>query len=196
MCSSRAPARRAACPRGRPMHDPQLTAEALATLPADVAILEHEDFVEGTHSTKWVEERLDLSQLQVDVASTEGVDALVRRDVTTEVNGRRFSVALWLPEGAAAAPSPAGGAKAAPRRAKSSEVAGSGSGSVQVPMQGTIVKVAVAVGDSVEAGQTVVILEAMKMENAVAATKAGIVKDVRVAAGDSVSAGDVVVVIE
>ena len=55
---------------------------------------------------------------------------------------------------------------------------------------------AVAVGDSVEAGQTVVILEAMKMENAVAATKAGIVKDVRVAAGDSVSAGDVVVVIE
>ena len=148
------------------------------------------------YSTKWVEERLDLSQLQVDVASTEGVDALVRRDVTTEVNGRRFSVALWLPEGVAAAPSPAGGPKAAPRRAKSSEVAGSGSGSVQVPMQGTIVKVAVAVGDSVEAGQTVVILEAMKMENAVAATKAGIVKDVRVAAGDSVSAGDVVVVIE
>ena len=43
---------------------------------------------------------------------------------------------------------------------------------------------------------SVVILEAMKMENAVAATKAGIVKDVRVAAGDSVSAGDVVVVIE
>jgi biotin carboxyl carrier protein len=63
-------------------------------------------------------------------------------------------------------------------------------------MQGTIVKVAVSVGDTVEAGQTVVILEAMKMENAVAASKAGVVKEVRVAAGDSVSAGDVVVVIE
>jgi biotin carboxyl carrier protein len=105
-------------------------------------------------------------------------------------------VALWLPEGSSAPVSTSGGAKASPRRAKSSEVSGTGSGSVQVPMQGTIVKVAVAVGDSVEPGQTVVILEAMKMENAVAATKAGVVKEIRVAAGDAVSAGDVVVVIE
>jgi acetyl-CoA/propionyl-CoA carboxylase biotin carboxyl carrier protein len=116
--------------------------------------------------------------------------------VTTEVNGRRFNVALWLPEGAGVAAPAASGGKASPRRAKSSEVAGSGSGSVQVPMQGTIVKVSVAVGDTVEAGQTVVILVAMKMENAVAATKAGVVKEIRVAAGDAVSAGDVVVVIE
>ncbi|MBU6233517.1 MAG: ATP-grasp domain-containing protein, partial [Acidobacteria bacterium] len=166
------------------------------TLPADVAILEHDDFVAGTHSTKWVEERLDLSQLQVAVTTAGEGEALVRRDVTTEVNGRRFSVALWLPEGASSAPNPTTSGKSSPRRAKSSEVAGSGSGSVQVPMQGTIVKVSVAVGDTVEVGQTVVILEAMKMENAVAATKAGVVKDVRVAAGDSVSAGDVVVVIE
>lgn len=166
------------------------------TLPADVAILEHEDFVNGTHSTKWVEERLDLLSLNVSVEHGDGPDALVRRDVTTEVNGRRFNVALWLPEGAGVAAPAASGGKASPRRAKSSEVAGTGSGSVQVPMQGTIVKVSVAVGDSVEAGQTVVILEAMKMENAVAATKAGVVKEIRVAAGDAVSAGDVVVVIE
>ena len=63
-------------------------------------------------------------------------------------------------------------------------------------MQGTIVKVSVAVGDTVEVGQTVVILEAMKMENSVNTEKAGTVKEVRVAAGDSVSAGDVVVVVE
>ncbi len=63
-------------------------------------------------------------------------------------------------------------------------------------MQGTIVKVNVAVGDTVEIGQAVVILEAMKMENAVNAEKSGVVKAVKVAAGDAVSAGDVVVVIE
>ena len=63
-------------------------------------------------------------------------------------------------------------------------------------MQGTIVKVLVAVGDAVEVGQTVCILEAMKMENAVNAEKAGVVNEIRVAAGDSVGSGDVVAVIE
>jgi biotin carboxyl carrier protein len=51
-------------------------------------------------------------------------------------------------------------------------------------------------GDDVEIGQTVCVLEAMKMENAITAEKAGTVKEVRVAAGDSVSPGDVIAVIE
>jgi len=63
-------------------------------------------------------------------------------------------------------------------------------------MQGTIVKVLVAAGDEVEVGQTVCVLEAMKMENAVSAEKAGTVQEVRVSAGDSVGPGDVVAVIE
>jgi acetyl-CoA/propionyl-CoA carboxylase biotin carboxyl carrier protein len=67
---------------------------------------------------------------------------------------------------------------------------------VSVPMQGTIVKVSIEVGQQVEAGDTVMILEAMKMENSVNAEKAGVVKSINVVAGDSVSAGDVVAVIE
>ena len=63
-------------------------------------------------------------------------------------------------------------------------------------MQGTIVKVLVEVGDEVEAGQTVCVLEAMKMENNIAAEKAGTVKEIKVAAGDSVGAGDVVAIID
>jgi acetyl-CoA/propionyl-CoA carboxylase biotin carboxyl carrier protein len=63
-------------------------------------------------------------------------------------------------------------------------------------MQGTIVKVLVAVGDSVDAGDSVCVLEAMKMENNVAADKAGTVTEVLVGPGDSVGSGDVVVVIE
>ncbi len=62
-------------------------------------------------------------------------------------------------------------------------------------MQGTIVKVLVEVGQQVEAGQAVVVLEAMKMENQIAADKAGTVAEIKVTAGDTVGAGDVVVVI-
>jgi acetyl-CoA/propionyl-CoA carboxylase biotin carboxyl carrier protein len=62
-------------------------------------------------------------------------------------------------------------------------------------MQGTIVRVNVAVGDQVEVGQTVCVLEAMKMENNIAADVTGTVSEVRVGPGDSVGAGDVLAVI-
>jgi biotin carboxyl carrier protein len=60
-------------------------------------------------------------------------------------------------------------------------------------MQGTVVKVLVAVGDAVTAGQPVVVLEAMKMENQLMAERDGVVESVRVAPGASVGAGDVLV---
>jgi acetyl-CoA/propionyl-CoA carboxylase biotin carboxyl carrier protein len=62
-------------------------------------------------------------------------------------------------------------------------------------MQGTIVKILVSVGDVVEVGQAMVVLEAMKMENHVAAERAGTVTEVRVGPGDTVGTGDVLVVI-
>ena len=62
-------------------------------------------------------------------------------------------------------------------------------------MQGTIVKVLVEVGAEVQAGQPVVILEAMKMENQITAERAGTVKEIKVSPGDTVGSGDVVVVI-
>lgn len=167
------------------------------TLPADVAILSHEDFANGVHSTKWVEETLDLSQLTVNSSppATAAQSDLVRREVTAEVDGRRVTIALWLPESTgAASPSKKSSLKA--RRGASHDTGGAGSGIVTVPMQGTIVKIVVEVGANVEVGDTVVILEAMKMENSVIADKAGVVKQIKVAPGDSVSAGDVVAVIE
>ncbi|HYV59653.1 MAG TPA: biotin/lipoyl-containing protein [Acidimicrobiia bacterium] len=63
-------------------------------------------------------------------------------------------------------------------------------------MQGTIVKVLVAEGDAVEPGQSLLVLEAMKMENHLNAEQGGTVKEVRVAAGDTVGTGDVLIVIE
>jgi acetyl-CoA/propionyl-CoA carboxylase, biotin carboxylase, biotin carboxyl carrier protein len=63
-------------------------------------------------------------------------------------------------------------------------------------MQGTVVAVVAAVGDTVQAGQTICVLEAMKMENNVTAEAGGTVRELHVAAGDTVSAGDVLAVVE
>jgi acetyl-CoA/propionyl-CoA carboxylase biotin carboxyl carrier protein len=170
------------------------------TIPADIAILEHPDFAALTHSTKWVENVLDLSQVGAPAPtepSESAPEPKVKRETTVEVNGKRFSVTMWVPESAGMAAAPASGGAPRPRRASSGSAGGgAASGEVAVPMQGTIIKVLVAVGDTVEAGQAVCVLEAMKMENNIAAGKAGTVKEVRVKPGDTVGSGDIVVVVE
>jgi acetyl-CoA/propionyl-CoA carboxylase, biotin carboxylase, biotin carboxyl carrier protein len=177
----------------------EMVIEGVATtIPADLAILKHPDFAAVTHSTKWVEEVLDLSGIEAPAAAipTSQDDApLVKRDTTVEVNGKRFAVSMWVPDQPVVA---VGSAKAAPKKApRAAGGAGGavGSGDVTAPMQGTIVKVLVEVGQDIEAGQAVVVLEAMKMENQLQAEKSGTVKEIKVAAGDTVGAGDVVVTI-
>ncbi|MGH1503699.1 MAG: acetyl/propionyl/methylcrotonyl-CoA carboxylase subunit alpha [Acidimicrobiales bacterium] len=170
------------------------------TIPADLAILKHDEFVAGEHSTKWVEEVLDLTGVKG--AQGAGDDAgdedepKVRRDTVVEVNGKRFDVSLWVPEGAMAVAGAPAKKKAKRRAAAGGAGGGSGSGDVSVPMQGTIVKVSVEVGQEVAVGDTIVVLEAMKMENNVTAEKAGTIKEIKVAAGDAVGGGDVVATIE
>jgi len=161
------------------------------TIPADLAILRHPDFAAVQHSTKWVEERLDLSGVASQVTPAEPPSAgLVQKSTTVEVNGKRFEVKVWVPESGGVAPV----ARRAPRAAAAST--SSGGGNVTAPMQGTIVKVLVEAGKAVSVGDAVVVLEAMKMENQLQAEKAGTVKSINVKAGDKVGAGDVLVVIE
>jgi acetyl-CoA/propionyl-CoA carboxylase biotin carboxyl carrier protein len=181
----------------------EMVIEGVATtIPADLAILRHPDFQDATHSTKWVEETLDLSGVEAPKTpqpSEDGAPPLVERATTVEVDGKRFAVKLWVPESAPATVVAGGGAAPPtarkPARAASASAGGGGSGEVAVPMQGTIVKVLVEVGATVEVGQAVVVLEAMKMENQIQAEVAGTVSQVKVAPGDTVGAGDVVVVI-
>jgi acetyl-CoA/propionyl-CoA carboxylase, biotin carboxylase, biotin carboxyl carrier protein len=177
------------------------------TIPADLAILEHPDFAAAIHSTKWVEDKLDLAALVATKGeapasipgAAEAEPARVRRDLDVEVNGKRFAVKAWVPESGPVVGVAAGSAAAAPKAKRAASAGGAaagGSGSVAVPMQGTIVKVLVEIGQAVEAGAAVVVLEAMKMENHINAEKSGVVKEIKVKAGDTVGAGDVVVVIE
>jgi acetyl-CoA/propionyl-CoA carboxylase biotin carboxyl carrier protein len=107
----------------------------------------------------------------------------IERTALAEVDGRRVSVKVRVPE-------PPYRALARRRRERASAGAGgAGSGLVTSPMQGTVLDVKVAEGDTVEAGQVVAIVEAMKMENEVAAHRAGTIADVAVSAGEPVTTG-------
>jgi acetyl-CoA/propionyl-CoA carboxylase, biotin carboxylase, biotin carboxyl carrier protein len=178
----------------------EMVVEGIATtIPADLAILRHPDFIACTHSTKWVEETLDLSGVDAAPAvapTSEDESPLVQRNTTVEVNGRRFDVKMWVPEVAVAAAGPAKAKKPTRSASAAGGASAGGNGKVSVPMQGTIVKVLVEVGQEVEAGQSVVVLEAMKMENQIEADKSGKVTAINVKPGDTVGSGDVVVVIE
>ena len=178
----------------------ELVVEGVATtIPADLAILKHPDFAAVTHSTKWVEETLDLSGVSATPASSapetgEDEPDMVQRTTTVEVNGKRFDVSMWVPDqpmvAAGAAP-----AKKREKRAASGGGGGAGTGKIEAPMQGTIVKVLVEVGAEVEVGAGLLVLEAMKMENQINADVAGTVQEIKVTAGDTVGGGDILVVI-
>jgi acetyl-CoA/propionyl-CoA carboxylase biotin carboxyl carrier protein len=187
----------------------EMVVEGVATtIPAQRAILEHPDFAAAVHSTRWLEERLDLSAVaaQETAPAGEHEDAgRVLREVDAEVDGRRYRVKLWVPDvsgpsaagaGGGSGPRAGAGASAGGRGRAAASLGVGGSGKIAVPMQGTIVKVLVAVGDIVKTGQTICILEAMKMENPITADKDGTVTELRVKPGDSLGAGDIVAVIE
>ena len=84
----------------------------------------------------------------------------------------------------------------APTTATAPSVAASQAGAVTSPLQGTIIKINAANGDAVKAGQTIIVLEAMKMQNDIAAPKDGTLSDLAVAVGDNVRSGQVLCVVK
>lgn len=110
------------------------------------------------------------------------------RNFLVNVNGTQYEVAVEEIDGKAA-PASKPVQAAAPVAAPAAAVAGGTK--VTAPMPGTILGVNVKEGEAVKAGQTIFILEAMKMESDVVAPVAGTIRGISVAKGASVSAGDV-----
>ncbi|MBA2318705.1 MAG: acetyl-CoA carboxylase biotin carboxylase subunit [Euzebyales bacterium] len=146
----------------------------------------HPDFVAGRVSTVSVEREWDLSELPAAEPAEPGSGPVEpTRTLTVEVGGKRLEVALFEPDAA-----PARGAKRERRGGGRASGGGPATENLVAPMQGTIVKTALDEGANVAAGELVLVLEAMKMENHINAHRDGVVTALHVAAGDVVNAGD------
>jgi len=160
--------------------------------------MQHEQFAAAEHCTNSVEREWDLSSLRPQgLPATGDEDEGPSREVVVEVGGRRMQVRVYgeLAAGGAAATS----TPTAQRRKRAAGSGASGTAAAEdltAPMQGTVVKYAVDVGDTVDEGQLVVVLEAMKMENHINAHRSGTVTALEFAPGDSVEAGAVLAHIE
>ena len=170
-------------------------AEGIATaLPFHRAVVEDLAFApaEGsafTVHTRWIETEFD-NQIPPYAGTVDAADSADEREtVTVEVDGKRLAVTL--PAGLGGAPrAAANGAK--PSRKRERQAVGAASGdAVAAPMQGTVVKVAVEDGQTVSAGDLIVVLEAMKMEQPLAAHKSGTIRGLNATVGATVPTGTV-----
>ncbi len=138
--------------------------------------------------TRWIETEFD-NTIEPFAGSGEAPEAAERETVTVEVGGKRLEVTLPSGLGIGGGASVASG-KAAPRRsAKRGSGAAASGANLASPMQGTIVKIAVEEGQRVEAGELIVVLEAMKMEQPLNAHKAGTITGLAAEIGQTLAAG-------
>ena len=146
--------------------------------------------------TRWIETEFDNTIEPFVAAGGEADAAAERQSVTVEVDGKRLQVTL--PGSLAVSAAPGAGAGAARPHARrggkrgGGAAAGGSGDSLSSPMQGTIVKMAVSDGDTVAAGDLVVVLEAMKMEQPLNAHKAGTITNLTAEVGSTVSSGAVI----
>ncbi len=180
----------------------EMVVEGIPTvIPFDLAVVSNPDFApaEGPFKvhTRWIETAFvnDIPAWTPGGATAEAADAGERQRVVVEVGGKRMEVVLPASLGTVS-----GGGKPAKAKKRSRSAAGpaaaAGGNALTSPMQGTIVKVAVAEGERVAEGDLVVVLEAMKMEQPLTAHRAGIVIGLSASAGETVSAGAVIAMIE
>jgi acetyl-CoA/propionyl-CoA carboxylase biotin carboxyl carrier protein len=161
-------------------------------IPFHRVVMDDADFTDEPFRvhTRWIETEWAGSVEPYGVTADGETDE-PREKVTVEVGGRRLEVSL---PGGLAMKSGGGGAKRKPPstgRSSASGAAASGD-SLAAPMQGTIVKVAVEEGQTVESGELVVVLEAMKMEQPLNAHKDGVVTALTAEVGQTVSSGAVI----
>ncbi|MFD6196171.1 acetyl/propionyl/methylcrotonyl-CoA carboxylase subunit alpha [Mycobacteroides salmoniphilum] len=181
----------------------EFNVEGLATvIPFHRAVVSDPAFIgdeDGfTVHTRWIETEWDntVEPFTADAAEGEADEALPRQKLIVEVGGRRLEVSL--PGDISLGGGGGGAANGVVRKKpKARKRGGHGGGaatgdSVTAPMQGTVVKVAVEEGQEVEAGELIVVLEAMKMENPVTAHKAGTITGLSVEAGAAITQGTVI----
>jgi acetyl-CoA/propionyl-CoA carboxylase, biotin carboxylase, biotin carboxyl carrier protein len=171
----------------------EMVIEGMATaLPFHRLIVRDPAFTSEPFSvhTRWIETEFNNTVPPFDpTAAAEAGAPAERETIVVEVGGKRLEVTL--PAGFATGGSAGTNGPRAPRRsgAGRKQAAAGGGDALTCPMQGTIVKVAVADGDTVAEGDLIVVLEAMKMEQPINAHKAGVVSGLSAKVGEVLTAG-------
>jgi acetyl-CoA/propionyl-CoA carboxylase biotin carboxyl carrier protein len=156
--------------------------QGLATaLPFHRAILEDPNYTETFKVyTSYIENEF-VNEIPAYIA--EALDSQTKaaaEKLVAEVNGKRFEILVHAPEPVVKR-----------HRAKQASAAGASGDGLPSPMQGTVVKIAVEEGQAVEAGDLIIVLEAMKMEQPLNAHKSGVIKNLKAVVGETVSSGTV-----
>jgi acetyl-CoA/propionyl-CoA carboxylase biotin carboxyl carrier protein len=186
--------RQAAIERGRRALAETTVAGMPTVLPFDRAVLNDPAYVaaDGTFAvhTRWIETEFDNTIPPYDQQVAQPEEPAAKQTVVVEVNGKRMEVVLGTDLAAAPAATPAKPRR--PKRRQSSGAAAVSGNTLTSPMQGTIVKLAVSEGDQVESGDVVVVLEAMKMEQPLAAHRSGTITGLQAQVGETVTNGSVI----
>jgi acetyl-CoA/propionyl-CoA carboxylase biotin carboxyl carrier protein len=156
--------------------------QGLATaLPFHRAILEDSNYTEVFKVyTSYIENEFVN---EIPAYAAEALDAQTKaaaEKLVAEVNGKRFEILVHAPDPVVKR-----------HRAKQASSAGAAGNGLPSPMQGTVVKIAVEEGQSVEAGDLIIVLEAMKMEQPLNAHKSGVIKNLKAVVGETVSSGTI-----
>jgi len=183
--------------------------EGLKTLiPFHRALLATEQWARGETCRDLLEDKQWLKSLapapeQAPAPDGEDPQALVEHTYAVEVSGRRFDVrVLAAPLGAGgvalngAGAGAAAGARRAPRRTARKSASGGGPDTLPSPLQGNMWKVLVKQGDTVQEGQLLCIIEAMKMENEITAHKSGTIVELPISEGAPIQAGAAIATIK
>src|SRR6478752_1073894 len=175
--------------------------EGLKTLiPFHVALLQTEQWANGETCRDLLEDKSWLKTLAFDgpPKPAEGEEEPVEQAYTVEVSGRRFDVKVIGPPfaGGANGAAPAATGRAAPKRGERKSSSGGGADELLSPLQGNMWKVLVEQGQTVEEGQLICIIEAMKMENEITAHKAGTIAELAVKEGEPIASGATIAVIK
>jgi acetyl-CoA/propionyl-CoA carboxylase, biotin carboxylase, biotin carboxyl carrier protein len=187
----------------RALHEYEI--EGLTTLiPFHKALLATDQWARGETCRDLVDDRnwlKALAQPKPKRKDDEQPAESVEQAYTVEVSGRRFDVKVIGPppvaNGSGPVPEAAPAARKPARRGQRAAGGGGGGGNtLSSPLQGTVLRVAVEKGATVEEGALVAVIEAMKMENEITAHKAGKVTDLPIDVGASVASGDTLAVIE
>ncbi|MHB8659087.1 MAG: acetyl-CoA carboxylase biotin carboxylase subunit [Solirubrobacteraceae bacterium] len=175
-------------------------------MPFHTAIMQTEQWARAETCRDLIEDRKWLKTLEFPKPEAAGADVAeeeeskVEQAYTVEVSGKRFDVTV-IGRSLAGAVVTNGSAQAAhagahkPARRERGGGGAGGGDTLASPIQGTVLKLAVEAGATVEEGALVCVIEAMKMENEIAAHKSGTVKELPVAVGASVATGDTIAVI-